>query len=406
MYLTQKNQVRHLRKEEYDLFRLLTRLAKNVYNEMNYALKNHYEVNGTFLTFYETCKMVKDSENYQKMPSQVGQQVLKVLEKNWKSFFRLIEERKKGNYNRPIHSPRYLPKQGYFPCIFQTQSFKIVEDGTVARLSMGNWFKNEKNKRFFFFKIPSHVVGHPIKEIRMLPRYDARFFEIEYIYNHEPIPTDLNATKYVGIDLGLNNFASCYSTDGASYIINGKGIKAYNQWWNKQKARLQSQYDNQGLKFGRKMAYLLRNRKNKMNNFLSQSVNIIIKKCVSDKIGNVIIGKLEGIKQNALLGKKNNQHFQSIPYAFFKQKLKSKCELYGIHYEEVSEAHTSQTCCRCGQVRKSNRKHRGLYTCKQCKLIVNADSNGSINIIKKVFPEFQIGDSRVVNTPACITILS
>lgn len=332
--------------------------------------------------------------------------MLKVLTKNWKSFFHVLNERKKGHYNKPVHIPRYLPKNGFFLCNFQNQSFKIVEDGKKVRLSLGKWFKTEKNTRILFFTIPKHIIGHKIKEIRLLPRYNTRFFELEYVYAKEPIPTDLDITKYLGIDLGLNNFATCYSTDGASYIINGKGIKAYNQWWNKQKSKLQSQYDLQGIKFGKKMAYLLQNRKNKMNNFLNQSVNTIIKSCIEQKIGNIIIGKLEGIKQNALLGKKNNQHFQSIPYSFFKQKLESKCELYGIEYKEVSESYTSQTCCRCGQVRKSNRKHRGLYVCKQCKNVVNADSNGAINIVKKVFPEFKIGDSSVVNTPVCMNIIS
>jgi IS605 OrfB family transposase len=143
-----------------------------------------------------------------------------------------------------------------------------------------------------------------------------------------------------------------------------------------------------------------------MNNFLNQSVNIIIKRCLSDKIGNIVIGQIKGIKQNALLGKKNNQHFQSLPFSFFKRKLKGKCELYGINYIETEESYTSQTCCQCGQIRKANRKHRGLYVCKQCKQIANADSNGAINIIKKVFPEFQIGDSSVVNTPVCMNIIS
>lgn len=406
MYLCQKNQVRKCSKKTYRILRELTHLAKNVYNEMNYTIKMWYDINDTFLDYYDLCYMVKSSDNYAKMPSQVGQQVVKVLSKNWKAFFHVLNERKKGRYNGTIGTPNYLPKDGYFLCIFQDQSFKIIENGTKLRLSLGKWFKKEYNQQYLFFDVPKHIIGHQIKEIRLIPRYNARFFELEYVYAKEPIPADLKKDIYLGIDLGLNNFATCYSTTGASYIINGKGIKAYNQWWNKQKAKLQSQYDLQGLKFGKKMAYLLNHRTHKMNNFLNQAVNIIIQQCLRDKIGNIIIGEIKDIKQHALLGKKNNQHFQCLPFSLFKRKLKGKCELYGIEYKEVSEAYTSQICCRCGQIRNSNRKHRGLYVCDQCKNIVNADSNGAINIVKKVFPEYTIGDSSVVNTPVCMNIIS
>ena len=79
-----------------------------------------------------------------------------------------------------------------------------------------------------------------------------------------------------------------------------------------------------------------------MNNFMNQVANYIIKYCLKNKIGNIVIGELEEAKQRVSLGKVNNQNFQYIPYGLFKQKLKAKCERYGINFIEVDEAYTSK----------------------------------------------------------------
>ncbi|MCE7737569.1 MAG: transposase, partial [Candidatus Heimdallarchaeota archaeon] len=84
--------------------------------------------------------------------------------------------------------------------------------------------------------------------------------------------------------------------------------------------------------------------------------------------------------------KKTAQQFQQIPYGKFKMNLQSKGELYGIRIVFVDEAYTSQTCSGCGLIRKANRVKRGLYSCKNCKLQINADINGAINIMRKVAP--------------------
>lgn len=120
-----------------------------------------------------------------------------------------------------------------------------------------------------------------------------------------------------------------------------------------------------------------------------------------------IIGKMKDIKQEINLGKVNNQNFVSIPYEKFKKKLEAKCEYYGIEYKEVDESYTSQTCSRCGTVKKSNRKYRGLYVCKNCGYVVNADINGAINILGKVAGESvvrQITSSGRVSRPVRIRV--
>jgi len=127
-----------------------------------------------------------------------------------------------------------------------------------------------------------------------------------------------------------------------------------------------------------------------------------------NRIGNIVIGELKEIKQNMDLGKKNNQNFQYIPYGLFKQKLKAKCEYHGINYMEVDEAYTSQTCSVCGEVNKNNRKHRGLYVCRKCGSVLNADINGALNILKKVAGKSivrRILGSGCVNQPVKVRVV-
>ena len=64
--------------------------------------------------------------------------------------------------------------------------------------------------------------------------------------------------------------------------------------------------------------------------------------------------------------------------------VKYKAGLYGIRVTEVSESYTSQTCHACGEVKKSGRKHRGLYACA-CGRHVHADANGAANIFQNAF---------------------
>jgi len=403
MYHSQKTQLRHLSKTEFQLLRHLTHTAKSVYNEMLYSMTNYYDVYNEFLTYTDTCFMVKNLGNYKKLPSQVGQQVLKVLDKNWASYFRLLSERKRGNYNRPISEPKYLPKDGYFVCIFQKQSFSLKEN--TVRLSLGKWCKKHFGMDFFTIPIPENVFGKPIKECRLLPRQHGRFFELEFVYEVPEQHPIIDPQKIMAIDIGLDNFATCTTSDRASFILEGRGLKAYNQLWNKRKSNLQSHYDLQGIKFGKGMAVLNHQRDNKMRNAMSQYVNYLIKHCLDRHIGQIVIGELKEIKQHGHLGKKNNQHFQSMPYGLFRAKLKSKCELYGIQYVLVNEAYTSQTCYHCGNVDKKSRVHRGLYICRKCGVMINADQNGSINIGKKVAPNFTEGSSGHLNCPERVRLL-
>ena len=405
MYKTQKN---HLRadKQTYKILRDLAKCSKNLYNFMLYTVRQYYLANDKYLSYEEAYHLVKNSEAYKSLPSQVAQQTMKIVDRNFKSFFRLLKERKKGNYNGPIHIPKYLDKEAFFLCVFPYQAFKIKDN--IVKLTLGKKRQKELGIKSICFELPKNIVGKEIKEIRILPRDSATWFEIEYVYKDNPVKVELDKNKALAIDLGLDNFATCVDTDGTVFIIEGRYIKSFNRWYHKEKARLQSIYDKQKLKGGKKLCWLNRKRKFVIDNFLNQATAHIAKHCIKNKIGKIVIGEIRKIKQSVNLGKVNNQNFVSIPFGLFKRKLKAKCEYYGIEYVEVDEAYTSQTCSNCGVVRKGNRKYRGLYVCKNCGKVLNADVNGSLNILKKVVQESalkQILDSGRADRPVRIKVV-
>ncbi|KUK28654.1 MAG: Transposase, IS605 OrfB family [Thermococcus sp. 40_45] len=98
MYLTQKNHIR-CDKKTYKILRILTRLSKNLYNFTLYTVRQYYLNNGKYLPYEEAYHLVKHNENYKLLPSQVAQQTMKVADRNMRSFFHVLNERKKGNYN-------------------------------------------------------------------------------------------------------------------------------------------------------------------------------------------------------------------------------------------------------------------------------------------------------------------
>lgn len=397
-------------KKAYKLLRTLTHLSKDLYNITLYTVKQHYELNGTLLPYAKAYHLVKDTEPYKLLPSQVAQQTMKIVERNFRSFFHVLNERKKGNYNRPARPPKYLPKNGHFVLIFPYQSFRVREDRVI--LTLGKNFAEKYGVKHLEIPLPKNFKGHRIKEIRILPRYNALWFEVEYVYEVQPEEKDLDRSKYLAIDLGLDNFATCVSTTGTAFIIEGRGLKSFNQWWNKEKAKLQSQYDKQGIKFGKKMAWLLKKRKNVVNDFMNKAVSYIVNYCLEDGIGNIVVGELKGIKQNADLGKRNNQNFHYIPYGLFKQKLKAKCERYGINYIEVDEVYTSKVDAFALEPIEKRERYlgkrvkRGLFQ-SSTGVLINADVNGALNILRKVAgnsPVGEIAGSGLVNRPVRVRL--
>jgi len=109
-------------------------------------------------------------------------------------------------------------------------------------------------------------------------------------------------------------------------------------------------------------------------------------------IGEIVIGDITDIRKDKHWRKKQSQKLHSWSFSKLTQQIEYKSVLSGIRFVRVNERNTSKTCSCCGDNRKNNRIKRGLYKCKICGRIQNADVNGATNILKKYLQIFNLED--------------
>nr|DAK81445.1 MAG TPA: endonuclease [Caudoviricetes sp.] len=393
MYLTVKQQIKHLTKEEYNILRELCRVAKNLTNQAIYNVRQHYFQEKQYLRYESNYHELKNSENYRMLNSNMAQQVIKEVDLMFKSFFALIKLAKSGKYSfKHVRLPNYLPKNGY-SCLIIAQ-FSVKEDN-VLTIPYSRIFKG-KYEIGVSIKIPKVLESKKIKEIRIIPKFNARFFEVQYIYECQEENLKLNTNNALAIDLGVNNLFTCVTNTGKSFIIDGRKLKSINQFFNKINARLQSIKDKQNIKRQTKQQYLISNkRKNRVDDYISKACRYIINYCLSNDIGTLVVGYNQSFQNKANLGKRNNQVFTQLPFGKICEKLEYLCKRYNINYILQEESYTSKASffdndelpvynADNSQTYEFSGKRikRGLYQTKN-NYLFNADCNGALNILRK-----------------------
>ena len=391
MYLAVKQQLKHLNKEEYLILKELCHTAKNLYNQAVYNIRQHYFDEEKYLSYIENNKLLKSSENYKTLNSNMAQQILKEVDGAFKSFFRLLKLKSKGEYKEKVKLPNYLPKNSFTTLV--VGFVRLNENSFILPYSQ----IYKKNHKPIKINIPPLLLDKNIKEIRIIPKFNARFFEIQYTYQVEREQRNLDKNNVLAIDLGVNNLATCVTNRGKSFIVDGKKLKSINQWFNKYNAKLQSIKDKQdyGKALTLKQKSIWNKRNNRVNDYLSKSARIIINYCLENNIGTLVCGYNNDFQRNSDIGKRNNQNFVNIPFSKLQSKLKYLCELYGIDFVLQEESYTSKGSFFdmdiIPEYKKGNteeysfsgrRVKRGIYKTSK-GYVLNADVNGALNILRK-----------------------
>jgi len=387
----QKQQLKHLSADEYKALRELCFLSKNMYNVALYNIRQHYFSENKYLSYESNYKLCKDNENYALMNSNSAQQIMKVVDRNFKSFFALIELAKNDNYQyKQIGLPKYLKKDGFFNLIFAEFSIKK----NLFTVPMSTSFRRLYGK--VSIKLPPNLIDRKIKEVRILPKSNARFFELQYIYEIEASQETSNTNNALAIDLGIDNLATCVTNTGKAFIIDGKRLKSINAYTNKSNTKFQSIKDKQKIKGTTNKQKQLWDKRNRIvNDYLNKSARIIIDYCLSNDIGLLVVGYNPTIQQNSNMGRKNNQNFVNLPIGQLRDKLNYHCRRYNITFVEQEESYTSKAdflandtiptysaSDKSTYTFRGNRIKRGLYQ-SSTGTTFNADCNGSLNILRK-----------------------
>ena len=368
----------------------LCHLAKNLYNAGLYAIRQQYKKDKTYLNYYELDKKFRLENNvdYRALQNSQAQQVLRMLDKSYSSFFASIKSRKVAK-TRP---PKYLAKDGKYTlvCTSTGLSQKKLHQNIICP------GKTKLNIRF------SNIDPNKIQQVRFIPK--TNYIVMEVVYKVDEKQLKENNRNYLAIDLGLKNLATCTTNIEKPFIINGRQLCSMNQFYNKEKAKIQSELEKKNKKkSSKRLNKLTLKRNNKVKNYLHKASRKIIDYAVDRQINTIIIGKNDCWKQDINLGKKNNQNFVQIPHSQFVSMLQYKAKLEGINIVLIEESYTSKCSFLDREEICKHEEYAGKRTTTklfQTKsgLKLNADVNGSLNIMRKGLKKLNASDDVLYNS--------
>ena len=372
--------------------------SKNLYNATMYAVRQHYFNHKEYLPYCKVQKQFQDTHqfDYEALPRKVSQQTMRIVDRNFKSFFKALKSPKVNK----ARLPKYLKKDGKYLLTYTSQAVSVKElklNKVIVPSGLN-------------VAIPTKVTFDQLNQVRIVPRLDYIVVEVIYTIQEEMLKTDNG--NYAAIDLGIDNLATLTSNvDGLQpLIVSGKKLKSVNHYYNKKLSKAKSLLDkrNKGQKTSRKLRKLTLKRNNKVKDYLHKASKAVVNHLVSNRINTLIVGKNDGWKQDTNLGRRNNQNFVQIPFNVFISMLSYKCKLKGISLILQEESYTSKcSFFDCEEICKHNvyvgrRIHRGLFKTANGEC-VNADVNGSLNILRKCKPTaFANGVQGVVVRPRVI----
>lgn len=355
--------------------------SKNVYNEANYILRQEFVKNNRILGAYDIQKLMQNMDCYKECGSQAAQKTIQMLDKAWKSFLVSIKDYSKNpiKYLGKPKIPKYLKKDGRQ--VFSLKNIQCTLKDGLFRISF---------KPFKGYTVRTHAKGRLI-QCRFVPK--GLYYVMEIVYEIEVPDIPKNSDRIVAIDIGINNFITMVNNIGENPIaVKGGIIKSINQFYNKQKANIQSELKKVNDKDWSKKLQKLTNRRYEMIKYQMHCISkYVVDWCVLYGIDTLVVGHNNEWKQK----KQGMQNFTYIPYELFIKILSYKCENNGIRFIENEESYTSGTSFLDNEdpikenYRKERRVYRGLFIA-DCGKKINADVNGAYQIMKKVFPKIFI----------------
>ena len=412
----------HLKVNELEksLLDFLCHISKNIYNYTLYRLRDIYFNNEDFPTYFDTNKLIKENDNYHILNTYMSICTIRNVHSNMSKFMR-------RNKDKRCQIPNYLRKEGYYPLI--SDQIRIIEHNNkkCIKLPLSNIVRtkrilkeeyndsllntfidklNEESIQDIYIYIPKELYKKEIRQIRIIPKYNACYYEVELTYINDEKERINNNTKEASIDLGINNLATCVIKDNTSFIIDGKCLKSKNRIFNKNMAYFQSKNNDRTYQTKRMKSMRIKHS-NYVKDYINKAGMELINLLRLSDVKKVIVGYNKGLKKegihNPLLTNKQkakvNQSFVRIPLLKFKNRIKYLCEKYNLIYEEVNESYTSMKSfydndeLNKESLTSGKRIKRGLYETKD-KRIINSDVNGALNIYKKSKP---INDKSVLS---------
>lgn len=364
-----------------------------------------YGLDAYFLHYY--FKSINQYDyNCKDLSSQTSQQIVKKVTQSFKDFKKTLFDyfKHKEKYKAKPEIPRYKKKKSMSGFYFTNQVCTIKN----------NQIKFPKTKLTLPFTYK--YKGRHIRT-EVIRKYNE--FELNIVFEQEPKPQLKETDVVAAIDLGVNNLVAITTNKGQSLLVKDKSLKSINQFANKEIARIHSAQTilkpNSKVVSSRQLMKIYQKRNRRIEHFMYCTTSIVLKFCLENNVSKLVIGKNKEWKQEVKLKKKNKQNFIQIPFNSLMSKIKEKLSCYGIEVLEQEESYTSKASAldfdkipvyngKSANVKFSgNRAKRGLYKTKQ-GVLINADLNGALNIMRKAFPkiDFETNNLKYLQNPKTI----
>ena len=400
----------NIKKSHTDYKYIKTQLieSKEIYNFANYILRQLYFKNSNkhkysleFINEYPSLKdlFLKYIEENKQFSSlfykiicefsklkqysinlKIVQNIVDKLKNDWTSYWKLLKMKKNKTYDEKINIPRYKKKYNLVEYNNQVISKKKLKQGYIGTDKMKQGIKIANRHKVLDCKC-----------FRIYNKNDKILCELIYEKEIEQVKKN---DRVASIDIGLENlFTIAFNYNRKGISIKGTKLKAINQYFNKEKAKLQSMLPNKQY-VSKFINQLLYKRTEQLRNYIGYYTNKLIEILRTERISKLVVGYNKGWKQEINIGSKNNQSFVNIPFRKILDILRYKLEDNGIEYKEQEESYTSKASYldndeipiykeETNEIKFSGRRiKRGIYKSKQGK-IINADLNGALNILKK-----------------------
>ncbi len=379
----------HTDKDTQSIIEYICSEANKLFNCAVYYGRQIYFKAHRYISSTEMDEELKANRHFQAMHSQAAQQTCHSVFESFKSFKELGKLCKRGKLKELPKPPKYR-KDGLNVVSYPKQALKLI-DGQI-RIPLGTKVKVWFGIDSFMIPLPSNLDFSKIRELRILPRNQC--FYAEFVYKLSSVETTINPDNALGIDPGLDNWLTCISNVGTSFIIDGLHIKSLNRWYNKQVSTIKEN-KSQGF-WSKQLAAITEKRNRQMRDAVNKAARIVINHCLESQIGTVVFGWNKGQKDSANMGKKTNQKFVQIPTARLKKRIEQLCKQYGLKFVETEESYTSKASFvdldflptigakPDGWKESGRRVKRGLYRTGLQNWYINADCNGAANILRKV----------------------
>lgn len=372
--------------------------SKHLYNSANYIQRQYFFKTGKYFNSIDIYHQTKELEAYRFLPTKVSKQIVRRISETWKGWLAAIKDWSKN-------PDKYLGKPK-IPGYKHKENGRNVVVYPIDAISKPALVKGIIKLSQTDIELTTQATN--VDQVRIVPK--TNHYVIEVIY---PVADVVKSEgKYIaGVDLGLNNLMAITSNHPGirPLLINGRPLKSINQFFNKRLAKAQSK------EAGKQIKQLNGKRDCRVDNYLHTVSRRVIDWCQLNGIWQLVIGNNSGWKQDINIGKKNNQSFTKIPHNKLIHLLAYKAELAGIDVVVTEESYTSKasaldmdnllslkTKSESKPLFSGKRINRGLYKTSTGR-IINADTNGSLNIARKVIPNFIEG---IVGLPFIPVVLN